>query len=205
MNHVRVAIFVFDGVDELDVVGPFEVFRDAAKLGAQLSAELVAIDRNLEIYGSHGLRFYAEKVYDGGANVLLIPGGGYSDRAKRGVRHEIARGDLPRIILEAFEAGKIIASVCTGAMLVAASKIGTGRRMTTHHAALDDLKAEWVQVVPERVVDDGNIVSGGGVTSGIDLALHLVKRFAGADFAETVASGLEYPLTGSSHSASALL
>lgn len=188
-----IAIFVFDGADELDVIGPFEVFRIAARLGGRIRAELVSIGRNPDVFGNHGLHFHAEKMYDGTADVVLVPGGGYSDPgAKRGVRHEIDRGDLPRMIQEAFAAEKIVASVCTGAMLVAAAKIASGRRMTTHHTAFEDLKAAWVTVVSERVVDDGNIVSAGGVTSGIDLALHLVKRFTNADLAAAVARELEY-------------
>jgi transcriptional regulator GlxA family with amidase domain len=64
--------------------------------------------------------------------------------------------------------------------------------MATHHLAIDDLRASGAVVVPARFVDDGDIVSAGGVTSGIDLALHLVERFADAEIAERVAREIEY-------------
>ena len=74
-------------------------------------------------------------------------------------------------------------------MLLAATGITAGRRVTTHHLAIDDLRASGAEIVEGRFVDDGDIVSAGGVTSGIDLALHLVERFAGARIAERGGGG----------------
>ena len=187
-----VAIFVFEGADELDFTGPFEALRTAKRFGADLHAELVSAGEPLEITASHGLRFRPHRRYDGSADVVLVPGGGYNDGAARGVRHEIRRGELPRILADAHQAGKVVGSVCTGAMLLAAAGLAAGRRMTTHHAALDDLRAAGADVVVGRVVDDGTIVSAGGVTSGIDLALHLIGRFAGGAYAQRVRAELEY-------------
>jgi transcriptional regulator GlxA family with amidase domain len=86
----------------------------------------------------------------------------------------------------------VIASVCTGAMALAAAGLLEGRRATTHHAALEDLRRSGADVVDARVVDDGDIVSCGGVTSGIDLALWLVERFAGDEVADRVARDIEH-------------
>ena len=77
-------------------------------------------------------------------------------------------------------------------MLLAASGLTAGRRATTHHLAIDDLRASGAEVVEARFVDDGDIVTAGGVTSGLDLALHLVERFADAAIAERVAAEIEY-------------
>jgi transcriptional regulator GlxA family with amidase domain len=77
-------------------------------------------------------------------------------------------------------------------MLLAAAGITGGRRVTTHHVAIDDLRATGADVVEARFVDDGDVVTAGGVTSGIDLALHLVARFADAGIAERVAREIEY-------------
>ena len=92
-----------------------------------------------------------------------------------------------------------IASVCTGGMLVAAAGLLAGRPAVTHHAALEDLAAAGAQVVDARVVDDGDIVSAGGVTSGIDLALHIVERELGAETAAAVAREMEHDRRGPVH------
>ena len=190
---VRIDIVLFDGVDELDVVGPFEVLRNARRLGARIDVQLVAL-RNLEVTANHGLVFRAEKTLDGTAQVLLIPGGGWVDHSQRGIRQEIERGELPRKIAEAYKGGAIIASVCTGALAVAASGIAAGRKMVTHHSAIEDLRAQGVEIVNQRYVDDGDIVSSGGVTSGIDLALYLVTRFADAGLSRAISQQIEYPV-----------
>ena len=88
--------------------------------------------------------------------------------------------------------GAIVGSVCTGAMLLAAAGLTAGRRVTTHHLAFEDLRASGADVIEARFVDDGDIVSAGGVTSGLDLALHLVERFADASIAGRTAAEIEY-------------
>ena len=92
----------------------------------------------------------------------------------------------------AADTGTLMASVCTGAMLLAHAGVIGGRTATTHHVALDDLAATGAAVVTERVVDTGAVVTGGGVTSGIDVALHLVERLVGPDAAEAAARRMEY-------------
>ena len=84
-------------------------------------------------------------------------------------------------------------------MLVAAAGLLTGRPAVTHHGALEDLAATGAQVVDARVVDDGDIVSAGGVTSGIDLALHIVERELGAETAAAVAREMEHDRRGPVH------
>jgi transcriptional regulator GlxA family with amidase domain len=81
-------------------------------------------------------------------------------------------------------------------MLAAYAGLATGRNVITHHAALDDLRASGANVIQARVVDDGDLISAGGVTSGLDLALWLVERFAGAEIAAKVERNLEYERRG---------
>ncbi|HWO69000.1 MAG TPA: DJ-1/PfpI family protein [Umezawaea sp.] len=83
--------------------------------------------------------------------------------------------------------------VCTGTMLLAHAGIIGSRRAATHHTAWDDLQATGATLVKDRVVDDGDLVTSGGVTSGIDLALWLVEREFGRDLAERTAERMEYP------------
>jgi transcriptional regulator GlxA family with amidase domain len=89
-----------------------------------------------------------------------------------------------------------VASVCTGALLLAAAGLVDGRPAITHHGAIDDLRAAGATVVRARVVDDGDLVTAGGVTSGLDLVLHLVERHFGAAAALAAEHELEYERRG---------
>jgi len=188
-------IVLFDGVDELDAVGPLEVLRGAAAAGADLAVRLVTRTFPLDITGSHGLRMKADAVYQPGAAVLLVPGGGWIARAEQGAWGEAERGDWLPLIKQAADDGVLLAGVCTGVMLLARAGVIGGRPAVTHKAALGDLEAAGVRIVDQRVVDAGGLVTAGGVTSGIDLGLHLVERLAGPEAAEAQATRLEYDWT----------
>lgn len=189
-----VDIVVYDGVDEMDVVGPWEVFRCAQSFGAGVDVRLVSREPRDLITGSHGLRFAPTHVFrPGEADVLLVTGGSWVARGESGARAEVQRGDWLPLLASARASGtSIIASVCTGTMLLAHAGIIGSRRAATHHSAREDLAATGATVVNERVVDDGDLVTCGGVTSGLDLALWLVDREIGSEVAELVANRLEY-------------
>lgn len=186
-------IVLFDGVDELDAVGPLEVLRGAAAQGGDLAVRLVTRTEPLEVTGSHGLRMRADAVYSPGADILLVPGGGWIARAEAGAWAEAERGDWLPLIKAAAERGALLAAVCTGTMLLARAGVIGARPATTHHGARADLEATGVRLVDERVVDAGALVTAGGVTSGLDLALHLVERLVSPEAAERQAALLEYP------------
>jgi transcriptional regulator GlxA family with amidase domain len=191
MAAMKIDIVVFDGFDEMDAVAPYEVLRTAAQLGAPIDAELVGAHGAATITASHGLRLVVERGPDEAADMVLVPGGGWFHGA--GVRDEIERGVLPAFVTAAREGGAIVGSVCTGAMLLAAAGLVEGRPATTHHAAIEDLRAAGAQIVEgARFVDDGDLLTAGGVTSGLDLALHIVEKVAGASIAEQVAREIEY-------------
>jgi transcriptional regulator GlxA family with amidase domain len=191
---VRIDIIVYDGTDELDVVGPLEVLRGAAMAGAELDVRLAGRDGLDPVVGTFGLTFVPEVVFTpGGAEVVVVPGGGWAAKGDRGAWGEVQRGDWLPLLAAAATSGSLMASVCTGGMLLAhAGIIGEGPA-TTHHVALDDLAATGAAVLEERVVDLGPVITGGGVTSGIDVALHLVDRLVGPEAAEAAARRMEYP------------
>jgi transcriptional regulator GlxA family with amidase domain len=195
---MRVAVVVFEGFDELDAIGPLEVLRNAAAMGAtDLSVELVALDGAAEVTGSHGLRVRTDGRLDPDqTDLLVIPGGGWNDRGAHGAWAEAERGDLPAAIAAAARGGAVVATVCTGAMLAASAGLTRGRPAITHHGAVEDLRASGARVIQARVVDDGDLVTAGGVTSGIDLALWLVERHVGAEVADAVAAEIEHPRHG---------
>ena len=195
---MRIAVVVFEGFDELDAIGPLEVLRNAATMGdAGLQVDLVALDGAAEVTGSHGLVVRTDGPLEAGrADLLVIPGGGWNDRGAQGAWAEAERGDLPAAIAAAHRAGAVVATVCTGAMLATAAGLTRGRPAVTHHGAVEELRASGAEVVEARVVDDGDLVTAGGVTSGIDMALWLVERHFGAELADRVAAEIEHPRYG---------
>jgi transcriptional regulator GlxA family with amidase domain len=187
-------LVVYEGTDELDVVGPLEVLRRAGGLGADLVARLCARPGDGAVKGAFGLAFQPDTQFvPGEADVVVVPGGGWVARSEVGAWAEVKRGEWPRLLAEAATAGSVVAGVCTGAMLLAHAGLLAGRRATTHHDAHADLAVLGVTVVSQRVVDEGTVLTSGGVTSGIDLALWLVSRYFDSGLAGVVADGLEYP------------
>lgn len=194
MDPTRIDIPIYDGIDELDAVGPLEVLRSAVAAGADLDIRLVTRTPARLITGTFGLRLEPDGVFEPGqAGVVVVPGGGWATRAERGTWGEVKRGDLLPLLADCAEAGALMASVCTGAMLLAHAGVIGNRPATTHQAARADLFATGAQVLDERVVDDGDLITAAGVTSGLDLALRLVERLVGPEAAETAAVRMEHP------------
>jgi transcriptional regulator GlxA family with amidase domain len=189
---MRIEIVVYDGFDELDAIGPYEVLRNATLVVDDLEVELVGAGGGGVVTASHGLRVTVDGGLTGEADLVIVPGGGWNDRAPQGARAEADRGDLPARLAELHGAGARVASVCTGGMLLAAAGLTDGRPATTHNGALDDLRASGAEVVDARVVDDGDVITSGGVTSGLDMALHLVEREWGAVLADGIAREMEH-------------
>jgi transcriptional regulator GlxA family with amidase domain len=189
---MRIDIPIFDGFDELDAIAPYEVFKNAAAAGGEFSVQLVTREPAVVVTASHGLRLVPDGVFVPGGDLVLVPGGSWVARSAVGVWGEVQRGEWLPILAGAASEGSLMASVCTGAMLLAhAGVIGT-RRAGTHHSAWDDLAATGATVVRDRVVDDGELITAGGVTSGIDLALWIVERFGSLRLANGVAEQMEY-------------
>ncbi len=196
---MEVAVLIFDGFDELDAIGPYEVLANAAQLGADLRVQLLTLRPADEVTGSHGLRVRPDGLLDGQIDLVIVPGGGWNDRAERGAWGEARQGELPKAVARLYDAGATIASVCTGAMLLSAAGLTRDRPATTHHGALDELREQGADVIEARVVDDGDLLTAGGVTSGIDLALWLVEREWGAELAKKVEVEMEYERRDSVH------
>lgn len=195
---MRIEIILFDGFDELDAIGPFEVFKNAAEGGGDFDVRLVSASPAREVVGAHGLQVRTDEPFPAGEppQLVIVPGGGWVARNPRGARAEVERGDIPARIKQLHTAGATIAAVCTGAMLVAAADLLRDRSATTHHRAIDELRAAGAKLIDARVVDDGEIITCGGVTSGLDLALWLVERICGREAALKVAREMEYDRRG---------
>ncbi|WP_236792167.1 DJ-1/PfpI family protein [Amycolatopsis sp. GM8] len=194
---LRVQILMFDGVEEQDVVGPVAVLGHAGHRSGQVQLTLARFGGPGEVAGTFGTKFAVPAKWDpAAADLLIVPGGGYAKKDGPGVNAVIKNEALLEDLNSAHQAGVLIAGVCTGVMVLAAAGLTKGRPCTTHHLATADLAGQGAQVVNARVVDDGDLITAGGVTSGLDLALWLVTRELGAAVAAGVESVLEYEQRG---------
>jgi transcriptional regulator GlxA family with amidase domain len=194
---MRIQILLYDGFDELDALGPFEVLHAAVAAGAKLEVELARLDR-ATLTSARGLQLHVVGRLDPESPpaLLVLPGGGWLSRATRGAWAEVERGRIAARALEFHRSGTILASVCTGAMFLASAGLLRDRPATTHRGARDDLEAAGARFVEARVVDDGDVITSGGITSGLDLALWIVERFAGPAVAHDVEHRIEYERRG---------
>jgi transcriptional regulator GlxA family with amidase domain len=195
---MRFQILIFNGFDELDAIAPYEVLQNVAQAKLDAIVELVTADAAGEITAAHGLRLHPSRQLDlqQRPDVLIVPGGGWIDRSTHGARAEAERGVIPKLIKSLHQSGTICVSVCTGAMLLAAAGILKGRPATTNHGAVKDLGDSGARVINARVVDDGNVITAAGVTSGLDLGLWLVERFYGPKVAQHIEVQMEYERRG---------
>ncbi|MCX4965030.1 DJ-1/PfpI family protein [Streptomyces sp. NBC_00654] len=194
----RVQVVMYEGVEELDFAAPYEVFS-AAKF---FTSRPVTVDY-VRASGPAGVTAaYGTRLRDIGpwepeeADVLVVPGGGYARRDSPGVWAEINRGTLPRALAAAVRPGLTIGALCTGVMLCSAAGLTRGRPCTTHQRARADLEQQGGVLKNARVVDDGDLVTAGGITSGLELALWIVRRELGPDAATGIESMLEYEARG---------
>lgn len=200
MERWTVGILVFDGVEVLDFAGPFEVFSrtrlepgpDSRRSNTAAPFDVFTVAKShAPITATGGLTVVPKYGFDDAppTDLLLVPGG----FGTRPLLHD--RETLDWVAARAKHA-KLVTSVCTGSLVLAASGVLAGRRATTHWAALDQLGAlhDPARVVRNaRFVDDG-VITSAGVAAGIDMAFHVVERRCGRPVAEETARYLEYPL-----------
>ncbi|WP_432108865.1 DJ-1/PfpI family protein [Streptomyces sp. AA1529] len=149
-----------------------------------MEATLVRSSAPGEVTGFFGTRFTVDDVWEPTAgDVLAVPGGGDGLINNAQVLDGLKR---------AHQAGVTVAGVCTGVMVLSAAGLTSGRACTTHSHAKAELAAQGGKVIDARVVDEGDLVTAGGVTSGIDLALWLLTRASGPAVALGVESIMEY-------------
>jgi transcriptional regulator GlxA family with amidase domain len=204
---VLAQIVLFEGFDPLDVIAPFEVLSAGSDaLGGALDVRLVGIEAAGPVTsGTGGLRLEAsDRLRPEEPGFVIVPGAsgpveGDPDEVDT-IPVLIARvGEtaLPDLIRRAFAAsGTLVAAVCGGSLALAMAGLLEGRTAVTHRLGNDVLDATGVEVVHARVVDDGDFVSAGGVTSGLELALYLLERHYGPRIAHAVEELFEYERRG---------
>lgn len=183
-----IGILLFDGAEEMDFVGPWEVLT-AAIDGLADERVVTIAERPEPVLCEKGMRVIPDATYADalGVNVVIVPGGS-------GARREIENPKTVEWLTQTCAQCSWVASVCTGAFLLVGSGIARGRRVTTHHNSIQALRdlggAEVVQGV--RFVVDGNFVSAAGVMSGIELSLWLAGRLYGNDVEQRTKSYIAY-------------
>lgn len=189
-------VVLFDGFDPLDVIAPFEVLHAGGVYSdGVLTVEMVSAEGPREVpSGLASVALRATAALDPARADLVVVPGAFGRIAEDGGEDTIPavlgrtlRTDLPALLKEALDTpGVTVSTVCGGSTVLAMAGLIEGRHATTHHLGLDLMDATGAIAVDARVVDDGNLVSGAGVTSGLDLALHLLDRHLGPRIAHAV-------------------
>ena len=195
---MKIQIVLFDGFGELVSFAPFEVLNRSIEEGSPFTVEFVSSEPKQEVTTSFGVtvKLHDFLRMDNRPDLLIVPGGGWNHKAKHGARKQAELGTLTKIIREMHNEGTIVAGVCTGGMLLAASGILNGQKATMHHLAQGEINKYGAELLPYRIVDQGAVITARGVTSGIDLGLWITEKFASSKIAAAVEYRMEYERRG---------
>lgn len=188
-NGINIQMLLYNRFENLDLFGPFDVFALAEKLQAPLHASLVTLDGASEVVSFQGVSVKPTGSYDPSADIFFIPGCAliWDSVQIEGLAEALPHWQQP---------GKTLVADCTGTLLAAKTGILKGRNANTLHLAADALGRYGVNVIHARVVDDGNLITSGGITSGIDLAIWIIERFLGNALALQIEQIMEYERRG---------
>jgi transcriptional regulator GlxA family with amidase domain len=187
----HLGLLLFDDVEELDAVGPWEVLSYWTLNHPEDGWSISCLSRDgAPVLAAKGLTLGAHHSMSSAPplDVLIHPGGQGTRPLMRDPQHLFWVRDQAATV-------PLMTSVCTGALVYAAAGLLGGRPATTHWESIDLLHEldPTIEVRPDaRFVDDGNVITSAGVSAGIDMALHLVARFAGADRAREVRRAIQY-------------
>lgn len=203
MLHVQIVLF--DGFDLLDALAPYEVFCAAALYAEDaLNVELVTAEGPRSVpSGINGLMIEASGTLEPNrSGIIVVPGAsgnveGDGPDTVPAILGRAVNTDLTEMIRQALGSkDSVIATVCGGSLVLAMGGLLEGRPAVTNHLGMDVLAATGAVPISARVVDDGNLVTGGGVTSGLDVALYLLERELGPRMAHAVEQLFEFERRG---------
>jgi transcriptional regulator GlxA family with amidase domain len=186
---ITTGILLFDDAEELDFVGPWEVFTMARMNGHEADRVVTIAEREGPVRAAKGMRVLPDHGFVDAPplDVVVVPGG-------MGTRKEVENPALLEWLRKAAEPCTWVTSVCTGSLLLHGAGLARGRRVTTHWAFVPALRERGDIEVLERVrwVRDGNLVTAAGVSAGIDMALWVVGQLHGPDHARLTQRLMEY-------------
>jgi transcriptional regulator GlxA family with amidase domain len=186
-----VCIVIFDDVEVLDFCGPFEVFSvTGGRQGLRPFEVWTVAEREMPIKACGGLSVNPAFTFENcpRADILLAPGG-------IGTRREMNNPRMLEWIKSHAEGTDLILSVCSGALVLAKAGLLNGLKATTHHAALDELRAISPDITVEteqRFIDNGQVIVSAGISAGIDMSLEVIARLLGREQAVETARYMEY-------------
>jgi transcriptional regulator GlxA family with amidase domain len=187
----RIGIALFDGAEELDWAGPWEVLAAWAKQWPDDGVEVFTVAQtDAPVTCAKGLRVLPDRTWAtaGKLDVLVYPGG-------QGTRRELKDDSVLEWLRATQRDGTLMTSVCTGALVFAAAGFLRDRPATTYWSAFDELRAldSTIEARPDdRFVDSGEVITSAGVSAGIDMALHLVARLHSVERARDVRRYIQY-------------
>ena len=181
-THLQIGSLLFEGLDQIDLTGPFEVFSRIPNSTYRIFGKSSAPTRDMR-----GLRLLPDAVLAEAPQLdLLHVPGGFGQEAVMDDEEVLAW------IRDQAAGARCVLSVCTGALICGAAGLLNGRRATTHWASMHLLPLFGATAVNERVVADGNIVFAAGVTAGIDGALRVAADLRGAEVAQAIQLAIAY-------------
>lgn len=186
---ITIGIIIFPQVEELDFVGPYEVLSYINKIRSGSTSVILVAENPEPVAAFNGLRVLPDATLAAcpPLDIIVAPGG-------KGRLAAMKNPAIREFLLSRQASARYVASVCTGAFLLAEAGLLAGKKATTYHTAFAELAAYGVQVVPSKVVRDGGIVTAAGVSSGLELGFYLLRELFGADLAREVAQKIEYDI-----------
>ena len=192
---IEIGILIFDGVEELDFVGPWEVWNTANAVRRYrgetdiFRVQLISPDGE-QVKAAKGMRVIADVAMSEVKNldIICVPGG-------PGVRPLLGKSDILDWVQDISKNAKWVTSVCTGAFVLSKAGLTQDKRLTTHWLAFEEFKTLGLSgnLVPEvRYVRDGNLLTAAGVSAGMDMALWLVGELFTPKFARDVQRAMQY-------------
>jgi cyclohexyl-isocyanide hydratase len=184
---MKAALIVFDGMTMLDFIGFYDAVTRLPRMGFLPDFSWNVCARTPQVSDERGLRLLPDRIGETleGYDLLYLPGG----MGTRKLQHDAAFVEW----LRTASGAQLKVSVCTGALLLGAAGFLRGLTATTHPAALQELGPYCANVVRARIVDQGAVITAGGVSTSIDLGLHVVVRLAGEQARDEIARQMDYP------------
>jgi len=186
---LRVAFIIYDGMTSLDFIGVYDPLTRLRTMEFMPDFEWEVCALTGDVSDGTGLRFAPTKIGEslGDYDMIIVPGGFGSRR--------LVRDEQFIKWLRSAASCKFKVSVCTGSLLLGAAGFLRGRKATTHRSAFNELERFCDQVVDQRIVDEGDVITARGVTSSIDLGLYLCEKFSGIEAKERIREQMDYQPT----------
>lgn len=183
---MKIGFIIYDDMTSLELVGVYDPLTRLKLMGLMPDLEWDICSVTKEVHGSGEFRFNPTKVGEslGAYDMIVVIGGG-------GAR-KVVRDETFIKWLRTAAPCKLKASVCTGSLLLAAAGFLKGKKATTHRNAMNELRELGVEVVDQRIVDEGEVITARGVTSAIDLGFYLCEKLAGLEAREKIRKQMDY-------------